>query len=78
MDTGATKMFVSRELICQAPDHQVVKHVAADILHVQLPNGDEVQSKGKVKLEANVEKLQVTFKAHIPNTTKPLVLGIDF
>ena len=69
LDTGATKMFISRELICQVPDHQVVQHAAADTLQIWLPNGKEVQSKGKVTLEANIEKLQVTFKTHILNTT---------
>ena len=67
MDTGAIKMFISRELICQVPDHQVVQHATADTLQIWLPNGKEVQSKGKVTLEANIEKLQVTFEAHILN-----------
>ena len=46
LDTGATKTFISRELICQVPGHKVVQHAAADTLQIQLPNGDEVQSKG--------------------------------
>ena len=69
LDTGATKTFVSRELIHQVPDHSVVQHAAADTLQIRLPNGDEVQSEGKVTLEANIEKLQVTFEAHILNIT---------
>ena len=69
LDTGATKTFVSRELIRQVPDHSVVQHTAADTLQIRLPNGDEVQSEGKVTLEANIEKLQVTFEAHILNIT---------
>ena len=67
LDTGTTKMFISRELIPQVPGHQVVQHAAANMLQIWLPNGEEVQSKGKVTLEANIEKLQVTFEAHILN-----------
>ena len=69
LDTGATNTFISRELICQVPDHQVLHHAAADTLQIWLPNGDEVQSEGKVTLEANIEKLQVTFESHILNIT---------
>ena len=58
-------MFISRELLCQVPGHQVVQHAAADMLQIRLPNGDKVENKGKVTLEANIKKLQVTFKAHI-------------
>ena len=54
LDTGATKAFISRELICQVPDHHVVQHSAADTLQIRLPNGEEVQSKGKVTLKANI------------------------
>ena len=67
LDTGATKMFISRELIHQVPDHQVVQHAAADTLQMRLPNGEEVQSKGKVTLKSNIKKLQVNFEAHILN-----------
>ena len=67
MGTGATKTFTSKELICQVPDHQVMHHAAEDTLQIRLPNDEEVQSKGKVTLEANIEKLQVTFKAHTIN-----------
>ena len=69
LDTGATKTFISREVIRKVPDHQVVQHAAADTLQIWLPNGDEVQSKGKVTLAANIEKLQVIFKAHILSST---------
>ena len=69
LDTGAMKTFISRELICQVPDHQGVQHAAADTLQIQLPNGEEVQSKGKVTLKANIKKLQVTFEAHVLNIT---------
>ena len=69
LDTGATKTFISRELIRQVPGHQVVQHAAADTLQIRLLNGDEVQSKGQVTLEASIEKLQVTFDAHILNIT---------
>ena len=69
LDTGATKTFISRELICQVPEHQLVQHAAADTLQIWLPNGEEVQSKGKVTLKVIIEKLQVTFEAYIPNTT---------
>ena len=78
LDTGAPKTFISRELIRQAPDHQVVQHAAVDTLQIGLPNGEEVQSKGKVTFKANIEKLQVTFKVHIQNITQPLILGVDF
>ena len=67
LDTGATKMLISRELICQVPGHQVVQHAAVDILQIRLLNGDKVQSKGRVMLEASIEKLQVSFDAHILN-----------
>ena len=56
----------------------MVQHAAADMLQIRLPNGDEVQSKGQVTLEANIEKLQVTFKAHVLNIMLPLILGVDF
>ena len=69
LDTGAMKTFVSRELICQVPSHQVVQHAAADTLQIRLPNGDEVQSEGRVTLEASIEKLQISFDAHILNIT---------
>ena len=69
LDTGATKTFISRELISQVPDHQLVQHAAADTLQIWSPNGEEFQSKGKVTLKANIVKLQVTFKAHILNIT---------
>ena len=69
LDTGATKRFISRELICQVPGHQVVQHAAADTLQIRLPNGEEVQSKSKVALKANIEKLEDTFDAHILNIT---------
>ena len=65
LDSGAIKTFISRELIRQAPGHQVVQHAAADTLQIQLPTGEEVQSKGKVTLEANIGMLQVTFDAHV-------------
>ena len=78
LDTGATKTFISRELLHKVPDHHVVQHAVANTLQIQLPNGDEVQSKGKVTLKANTDKLQVTFKAHILNITKPLIIGVDF
>ena len=45
LDPGVTKMFVSRELIQRVPGHKV-QHAADDRLRIQLPNGDEVQSKG--------------------------------
>ena len=69
LDTSGAKTFISRELIHQVPDFQVVQHAAADMLQIQLPNGDEVQSKAKLTLKANIEKLQVTFKAYILNIT---------
>ena len=62
-------MFISRELIRQVPGHQVVQQAAADTLQIWLPNGEEVHSKGKVTLEVNIEKLHVTFEAHILNIT---------
>ena len=46
----------------------MVQHAAADTLQIRLPNGDEVQNEGRVTLEASIEKLQVTFDAHILNT----------
>ena len=69
LDTGASKTFISRELIRQVPSHSVVQHAAADTLQIQLPNGDEVQSEGRVMLEASIEKLQISFDAHILNIT---------
>ena len=69
LDIGATKTFISRELIRQVPGHQVVQHAAADMLQIQLPNGEEVQSEGNVTLEANIASLQMTFEAHILNIT---------
>ena len=66
LDIGTTEMFVSRELIWRVPGYKV-QHAADDRLRIQLPNGDEVQNKGQVILKANIEKLQVTFKAHILN-----------
>ena len=69
LDTGAMKTFISRELICQVPGHYVVQHDAADRLQIRLTNGDEVQSEGRVTLKASIEKLQVTFDAHILNIT---------
>ena len=69
LDTGATKTFISRELIRQVPGHHVVQHAAADMLQIRLPNGEKVQRKGKVTLEANIEKLQVTCDAYIQNIT---------
>ena len=62
LDTGARKTFISRKLIPS-------RYAAADMLQIWLPNGEEVQSKGKVTLKANIEKLQVTFDACIPNIT---------
>ena len=56
----------------------MVQHAAADTLQIQLPNGDEVQSEGRVTLEASIQKLQVSFDAHILNITWPLILGVDF
>ena len=47
----------------------VVQHAAADMLQIQLPNGEEVQSEGNVTLEANIASLQMTFEAHILNIT---------
>ena len=49
------KTFISRELIFQIPDHQVVQHAAADMLQIQLLSGEKVQSKGKVTLEMNIK-----------------------
>ena len=46
-----------------------MQHAVDDKLLIQLPNGDEVQSEGKVTLEAHIEKLQITFEAHILNIT---------
>ena len=69
LDTGAMKTFISRELICQVLYHQVVQHAAADTLQIRLPNGDKIQSKGRVMLEASIEKLQISFDAHILNIT---------
>ena len=54
LDTGAAKMFVSRELIRQVPDHQVVLHAAVDMLQIWLPNSDDVQCKCKVTLKSNI------------------------
>ena len=56
----------------------MVQHAAADTLQIWLLNGDEVQSKGRVTLEASIEKLQISFDAHILNITQPLILGVDF
>ena len=42
---------------------------AADTLQIRLLNGDEAQSKGQVTLEASIEKLQISFDAHILNIT---------
>ena len=67
LDAGATKTFISRELICQVPGRQVVQHAAADTLQIRLPNSEEVQSEGKVTLEAKIEKLQVIFEGHVLN-----------
>ena len=78
LDTGATKTVISRELRCQVPDHQVVQHAAADTLQIQLPNCDELQSKGKVTLKANIKKFYMTFKALILNIAQPLILGMEF
>ena len=69
LDTGATKTFISRELIRQVPSHMVVQHAAADTLQIRLLNGDEVQSKGRVTLELGIEKLQISFDAYILNIT---------
>ena len=69
LDTGATKTFISRELITRVPSHWVVQHAAADALQIHLPNGDEVQSKGRVTLKVGIKKLQVTFDAYILNIT---------
>ena len=57
LDTSATKMFVSRDLVRQVPDHQVMQHDAADVLQIWLPNGDEVQIEGRVTLKMKVKKL---------------------
>ena len=69
LDTGATKTFISRELICQVSGHQVAEHAAADTLQIWLPNVDEVQSKGRVTLESSIKKLQISFNTHILNIT---------
>ena len=69
LDTGATKTFISRELIRQVPSHEVVQHAAADTLQIGLPNGDEVQSEGRGTIKASIEKLQVSFDAHKLNIT---------
>ena len=69
LDTGAMETFISRELIRQVPGHHVVQPAAADMLQIRLLNGEKVQRKGKVTLEANIEKLHVTFEAHILNIT---------
>ena len=50
-------------------EHPWVQYTAADMLPIGLLNIDEVQSKGKVTLEANIKKLRITFKAHILNIT---------
>ena len=65
LDTGATKIFIGRELIRKVPDHPVVQHAAADMLQIRLPHGEEVQIKDKITLESNIEKLSVTFEAHL-------------
>ena len=46
-----------------------MQNAAADMLQIWLPNGEEVQSKGKVTHEANIKKLQVSFEAQILNYT---------
>ena len=46
-----------------------MQHAADDKLLIQLPNGDEVQSEGKVILEAHIEKLSIIFEAHILDNT---------
>ena len=69
LDTVAMKKFISRDVITQVPGHQVVQHAAADTLQIRLPNGDEVQSEGRVTLEASIEKLQISFDAHMLNIT---------
>ena len=56
----------------------MVQHAAADMLQIRLPNGDEVQSEGRVMLKASIDKLQISFNAHILNITQPLILGVDF
>ena len=56
----------------------MLQHAAADMLQIRLPNGDKVQSKGRVTLKANIEKLQITFEAHMLNIMLPLILGVDF
>ena len=55
-----------------------MQHTADDKLRIQLPYSHEVQYEGRVTLEANIEKLQVTFEAHILNITQPLILGAEF
>ena len=50
LDFGAMKTFISRELIRQVPGHQVVQLAAADMLKIQSPNGEEVQSEGNVRI----------------------------
>ena len=47
----------------------MVQHAVADTLQIGLPNGDEAQSEGQVTLKVSIEKLQVTFDAHILNIT---------
>ena len=61
------KMFISRELIHQVPDHEVVQHAAADMPQIRLANSEDIQSKGKIMLEAKIERHQVTFEAQILN-----------
>ena len=78
LDSSATKTFISMELICKVPDRQVVQYIAADKLQIRIPNGEEVQIKGKVTSKVNIEKLWVTFKAHILDITLPLIFGVDF
>ena len=44
-----------------------MQHAADDRQKIWLPNGDKVQNEGQVTLEANIEKLQVTFEAQTLN-----------
>ena len=69
LNTGATKMLVSRELIRKVPNHQLMQHTTVDVLQMWLPYGNAIQSKGKVTLETNIEKPQVTLEAPIPSIT---------
>ena len=69
LDTGATRTFISHDLLRQVPADKVQHHATADTLQIRLPNGDMVRSEGRVTLEANIEKLQVSFEAHLLNIT---------